>query len=347
LETFLASELNKPPLIFTCIDGGANIRPAVCPWRRLPMVGKDMADNIIPFDCDERLLTKVRGYLCAVDELIRDGDKGIGVLLKSFDCADEDLKIKIVLMLGTIASPKVVWALYDIMRSDELGEAIRQAAAIQISVVGAELAQTDQLVSELRKDLRNPTPFVRANAAFALGWKGNLSAAPDLIDCLSDEDVEVQQAAVNALSNLQDDSLFTLLAQRLQKGAKEQQRSILYNLGHFSSRHGEVAQICRSYLHHSDADLRYDALVVLHSVSEPAQDLALYEHCLEDRDPRIRELALFRLRNIERPLLRSVAPKVRALVSDPKPDVRQAATRLIHYIDSITLAAQGNADDTV
>jgi hypothetical protein len=42
-----------------------------------------------------------------------------------------------------------------------------------------------------------------------------------------------------------------------------------------------------------------------------------------------------------------VAPKVRALVSDPKPDVRQAATRLIHYIDSITLAAQGNADDTV
>lgn len=297
-----------------------------------------MADNIIPFDCDQRLLTKARGYLCAVDELIRDGDKGIAVLLKSFDCADDDLKIKIVLMLGTIASPKVVWALFDIMRNGELSESIRQAAAIQISVVGAEMAQTDQLVAELRKDLRDLTSFARANAAFALGWKGNLAAAPDLIDCLSDEDVEVQQAAVNALSNLQEDSLFTLLAQRLQKGAKEQQRSILYNLGHFPSRHGEAAQICRNYLHHSDADLRYDAMVVLHSVSEPAQDLALYEHCLEDHDPRIRELALFRLRNIERHLLQPVAPKVRALVSDPKPAVRQAATRLIHFIDSISLA---------
>lgn len=303
-----------------------------------------MVENIIPFDCDERLLTKARGYLSAVDELIRDGDKGITLLLRAFDCADDDLKIKIVIMLGTIASPKVVWALYDIMRNGELGESIRQAAAIQISVVGADLAQTDRLVTELRKDLRNNTPFARANAAFALGWEGNLAAAPDLIDCLSDEDIEVQQAAVNALSNLQDDSLFALLAQRLQKGAKEQQRSILYNLGHFPSKHGEAAQICRNFLHHSDADLRYDAMVVLHSVSEPIQDLELYEHCLEDGDPRIRELALVRLRKIERNLLRSVAPKVRALVMDPKPAVRQAATRLIHFIDSISLADKGDID---
>ncbi len=306
-----------------------------------------MTDNIIPFDCDERLLTKTRGYLCAVDELIRDGDKGIAILLKSFDCADDDLKVKIVLMLGTIASPKVVWALFDIMRNSALSESIRQAAAIQISVAGAVLAQTDRLVAELRKDLRDTIPFVRANAAFALGWEGNLAAAPDLIDCLSDEDVEVQQAAVNALSNLQDDSLFTLLAQRLQKGAKEQQRSILYNLGHFPSRHGEAAQICRSYLHHSDADLRYDAMVVLHSVSEPVQDLALYEHCLEDRDARIRELALVRLRKIERSLLKSVAPKVRALVNDPTPFVRQAATRLVHFIDSISLADRGDAHGAI
>jgi len=306
-----------------------------------------MAENIIPFDCDERLLTKARNYLCAVDELIRDGDQGIGLLLKAFDCADDDLKIKIVLMLGTIATSKVAWALFKIMRNAELGESIRQAAAIQISVVGTELPQTAELVAELRKDLRNDIPFVRANAAFALGWEGNLAAAPDLIDCLSDEDVEVQQAAVNALSNLQDDSLFTLLAQRLQKGAKEQQRSILYNLGHFPSRHGEAAQICRNFLHHSDADLRYDAMVVLHSVSDPVQDLELYKNCLEDRDPRIRELALIRLRKIDRDLLRSVAPKVRNLATDPKPAVRQAATRLVHFIDSISLADKGETDGSV
>jgi HEAT repeat protein len=297
-----------------------------------------MAENIIPFDCRERLLLKVRGYLSAVDELIRDGDQGIDVLLKAFDFADDDLKVKIVIMLGTIARPRVIWSLLDIMRDPELEESIRQAAAIQISVVGAFLNDTDDLVAELLSDLDDKAPFARANAAFALGWEGNMKAAPDLIDCLSDEDMEVQQAAVNALSNLRDDSLFTLLAQRLQKGAKEQQRSILYNLGHFPSRHGEVARICRSYLHHIDADLRYDALVVLHSVSEPVEDLVLYEHCLDDSDMRIRELALMQLRKIERSFLKPLMPKIRAMVNDPRARVRQAATRLTHHIDSIRIS---------
>ncbi|MGD9365111.1 MAG: HEAT repeat domain-containing protein [Desulfobacteraceae bacterium] len=303
-----------------------------------------MADNIIPFDGRERLLLKVRGYLSAVDELIRDEDQSIEVLLKAFDCADDDLKVKIVIMLGIIARPKVLWPLLDIMRNPELGEAIRQAAAIQISVVGAFIDDTDDLVAELRSDLDEDAPFARANAAFALGWEGNMTAAPDLIDCLSDEDMEVQQAAVNALSNLHDDSLFKLLAQRLQKGAKEQQRSILYNLGHFPARHVEFAQICRSYLHHSDADLRYDALVVLQGV-EPFQDLALYEHCLDDSDVRIRELALMRLRKIERSLLKPLMPKIRAMVNDPRSRVRQAATRLTHDIDSISLAHEGGLNE--
>lgn len=306
-----------------------------------------MVDNIIPFDCDERLLAKARGYLCAVDELIRDGDQGITLLLRAFGCADDDLKVKIVLMLGTIARPKVAWSLFDIMRNGNLNESIRQAAAIQISVVGAKLAPNDRLVDELREDLKSPTPFVRANAAFALGWEGNISAAADLVDCLSDDDLEVQQAAVNALSNLEDESLFTLLADRLQKGAKEQQRSILYNLGHFPSRQGEAGRICRNFLHHSDADLRYDAMVVLHSVSDPVDDLALYEHCLEDPDSRIRELALIRLCKIDRNLLTSVAPKVRDLATDPKSSVRQAATRLVHFIDSISLANEKETDDAL
>ncbi|MGD8834099.1 MAG: HEAT repeat domain-containing protein [Desulfobacteraceae bacterium] len=297
-----------------------------------------MVDNIIPFDCEERLLIKARGYLCAVDELIRDGDQGIALLLKAFDCADDDLKVKIVIMLGTIARPKVIWSLLDIMRDSKLEESIRQAAAIQISVVGAASNESSKLVAQLREDLESDHPFTRSNAAFALGWEGNMAAAPDLIDCLSDDDVDVQQAAVNALSNLQDDSLFTLLAHRLQKGSKEQQRSILYNMAHFPSRHGEAAQICRTFLHHSDADLRYDAMVVLNSLSDPLENLALYEHCLQDPDLRIRELALIRLRMTDRSLLKAMAPKIRAMVADPQSRVRQAATRLVHYIDSISVA---------
>jgi len=299
-----------------------------------------MTDKIIRFDGQERLLTKVHAYLGALDDLISDGDHGVELLLNAFQIADEDLKVKIVIMLGTLARPRVVWALLEIMRDIYQSENVRQAAAIQISVMGAALEEKDALVAQLLRDLEADVPFVRANAAFALGWEGNLQAAPDLIDCLSDDDIEVQQAAVNALSNLRDESLFVMLAQRLQQGAKEQQRSILYNLSHFPSRYGEAAQICRAFVHHSDPDLRYDALVVLNILSDPARELGIYEHSLDDEDARIRELALMRLSVLERSQLKGIMSKVRRLVRDPQVRVRQAATRLVHHIDSITLTKE-------
>ncbi len=298
-------------------------------------------DNIIQFNGQERILTKVRAYLTAIDELVADGEQAVDLLLKGFKVAEEDLKVKIVIMLGTLASQRVVEPLLEIMRDDALNSSIRQAAAVQLSVLGGMLKNPDALVRQLLSDLEQTSPSVRANAAFALGWEGNLRAAPELIDCLVDDDIEVQQAAVNALSNLRDDSLFTLLAQRLQQGSKEQQRSILYNLGHFAARHGEVAQICKTYLQHNDADLRYDALVVLNSVAATVHNLPLYAQCIDDGDSRIRELALVRLANVERRHLLPVAAKIRDRVQDPSSRVRQAATRLIHHMDSITLATEG------
>ena len=299
-----------------------------------------MTEKIIRFDGQERLLTRVRAYLSALDELISDGDHGVEMLLKAFKIAEEDLKVKIVIMLGTIARPRVVWSLLDIMRDASHSENVRQAAAIQISVLGATLEEKEALVLQLRTDLEADIPSIRANAAFALGWEGNSPAIPDLIDCLGDEDLEVQQAAVNALSNLRDESLFTMLAMQLQKGAKEQQRSILYNLSHFPSRYGEAARICRTFVHHSDADLRYDALVVLNSLSDATRELEIYEHCLEDADARIRELALIRLRAAHPSKLKGIMAKVRRMVTDPQGRVRQAATRLVHQIDSITLTKE-------
>jgi HEAT repeat protein len=300
-----------------------------------------MTERIIPFDGQERLLTKARSYLSAMDVLIHDGDQGVEALLKAFPIADEDLKLKIVIMLGTFARSSAAWSLLAIMRDPSQVENVRQAAAIQISVIGAAFLYRDELAEQLRLDLENVEPFMRARAAFALGWEGNLRATPDLIDCLADEDIEVQQAAVNALSNLCDESLFTLLAQRLQRGAKEQQRSILYNLSHFPSRHGDGAKICRTFLHHNDPDLRYDALVVLHSLSDPVQDLDLYGRCLDDTDGRIRELALLRLQAIQRSRLQALLPAIRRMVRDPQSRVRQAATRLVHHIDPLSLAKEG------
>ncbi len=301
-----------------------------------------MAATVIPFDGRERLLTRVCAYVTAVDELIRDGDRAVDLLIKGFPLADDDLKVKIVIMLGTLANTRVAWLLTDIMCDACQGESIRQAAAIQISVVAGLLPETDTLADRLLAQLDNPSPFARANAVFALGWEGNLKAAPDLIDSLSDEDIEVQQAAVNALSNLRDERLFSLLAQRLEQGSKEQQRSILYNLGHFPSKHGDVLQICKTFMFHKDADLRYDALMVMNSVADTAESLPLYEHCLGDDDPRIRELVLTHLGSFERQHLDRLSAKVRQLVFDRSVSVRQAATRLVHYMDSMRVAAKGS-----
>ena len=66
-----------------------------------------MTEKIIPFDGHERLLTKVRTYLSALDELINDGDQGVEMLQRAFQIADDPLKVKIVIMLGTIARPRV------------------------------------------------------------------------------------------------------------------------------------------------------------------------------------------------------------------------------------------------
>jgi HEAT repeat protein len=242
------------------------------------------------------------------------------------------LKIKIVLLLGTLASPAVVEPLLTIMRNDDDSEAIRQAAAIQLSVVGGVLSDSEALVHQLLEVLQGGSTFERANAAFALGWQGNLQAAPFLIDCLFDVETEVQQAAVNALSNIQDDRLFSVLTDRLDKSSKEQQRSILYNLGQFSSRYNEIVQICKNYLFNRDNDLRYDALVVLNTVADPNKSVTLLEKCLTDPDARIRERALATLMAADHHLLTELAPEVRKLLNDNSSFVRRAAVRLIHHM---------------
>lgn len=291
-----------------------------------------MTDNIIQFNVHERLLAKVRCYIYGVDKLIHEGDEAIDTLLRAYPLAKDDLKIKIVLLLGTVARPAVVDPLLTIMSNDAESEAIRQAAAIQLSVVGSLLSDSESLVHHLLEVLQGGTTFERANAAFALGWQGNLQAAPFLIDCLFDAEIDVQQAAVNALSNIQDDRLFGVLTGRLHKGSKEQQRSILYNLGQFSSRYDEIVQICKDYLVQRDSDLRYDALVVLNTVADPNESVSLLKDCLNDSDARIRERALMTLTAVDHHLLTELEPQVRKLLNDESAPVRQTAVRLIHHI---------------
>ena len=297
-----------------------------------------MTDPIIPFKQQDRLLAKARAYVLSADEMLQDPDEAIGLLFKAVKLADEDLKLKIVLMLGALARPQVVWPLYKLMHDTDESESVRQAAAIQLSVVGSMLPDCKDLVAQLKADLCHSDPFVRANAAFALGWEGNESAVFALVECLyTDEDPEVQQTAVNALGNLGDARLFALLAERLAHGTKEQKRTILYNLHRFSSRRREVIEIYCRYMRDSDPDLRYDALAVFNSLGDPARYLSQYQERLEDPEARIRCLALAGLLKTAAIHLKPVENRVRRLLHDPDPGVRCAAIKVCHRMAPHTI----------
>ncbi|MEJ2037907.1 MAG: HEAT repeat domain-containing protein [Desulfosarcinaceae bacterium] len=291
-----------------------------------------MTFKIIRFDAHDRLLAKARAYISAPDEMMQAPGEAITLLFKAFKVADEELKLKIVLMLGTLARPQVIWPLYKLMHDDQESESIRHAAAIQLSVIGEILENPKPLVQQLKQDLRSENAFTRACSAFALGWEGNRAAVFALIEKLYDDDPEVQQAAVNSLANLNDERLFDLLVERLQNGTREQKRSILYNLYRFTARKSEVIRIYKSYILGCDHSLAYDALAIFETIADPISNLVIYRQCLKNADPRLRELSLARLLATRSPRLAILEPDVGPLIKDPDPRVRQAAIRLYNYI---------------
>jgi HEAT repeat protein len=291
-----------------------------------------MKCTVIKFNSKDRILHRVRDYANNPTELERQPDRAIPLLFKALKVSDEDLRLKIVLMLGSMPRPQVLWPLYKVMHVADESEMVRQAAAIQLSVLGGTLKDTSALVEQLAEDLRHDDSFIRANAAFALGWEGNWDAAHLLIATLADTDSEVQYAAIHALANLHDDRVFGLLVQLLTEGGQEQKRAIIYNLCRFTTRRAEAVGIYERFIQYGDPRLRYDALIAFHAVAEPGHHLPLYRWCLADPDHRVRELALIQLLDAPTAELTALRHEVLAMTRDSHPGVRRAAVRLCHHI---------------
>ncbi|HUU80073.1 MAG TPA: HEAT repeat domain-containing protein [Acidobacteriota bacterium] len=167
------------------------------------------------------------------------------------------------------------------------------------------------------------------HAAFALGWQGNGQAAIPLIELLYDSDIDVQQTAVNALSNLRDDRVLSLMLERLEHGPLEQKRCILFNLWRFYSKQKEVIPVYLKYLDHQDVNLRLDALVLLGLITETREYIPVYRNCLRDEDPYVRALALKRLGELSRQDLLKLKEEIKPMLSDPHMKVKQAALNIL------------------
>jgi len=287
-------------------------------------------NRVIEFEPRDRILNKAKKYIESVESFLDDRDQGISLLLRALKHADRELKREIMFVLGTFAKEEVVWPLYDLMTDPSEDEEIRHDASIQLSVIGPFLRDPQPLVERLLKEIESSDPERRLHATFAFGWRRNSQAAIPLIERLFDSDLQVQQAAVNALCNLRDDRVLDLLLDRLSHGPVEQKRIILFNLWRFYSKEEKVTQVYLKYLAHKDPDLRFDALVGMGPMIKVGDHLDVYRKCLKDKDSRIRELALKRLAEQSgKNVLESLRAKIEPLLNDPNMKVKKEALKIL------------------
>lgn len=288
--------------------------------------------KVIHLESKERLFEKVRAYIESIELFLEESDKAIPLLLKALNYTDHQSKHEIILLLGNFAKQEVAWPLYQLIIDPGEDEEIRHLASIELSVIFPFLEEPQPLIDHLLEDLESPDPELRVHAAFALGWEGNTQAAIPLVELLYDADIRVQQTAVNALSNMRDDRILTLLLERLEHGPLEQKRSILFNLWRFYSKQKEVVSVYLRYLSHENADLRFDALVLLGSVTETKEYIQTCRKCFGDKDPRIRAFALKQLNEVSREDLLGLKQEIRDMLLDPNMEVKQAALRIVRKL---------------
>ena len=286
-------------------------------------------NRVIEFDSKERILKKARSYVESVETFFDESEQAIPLLIKAMKLADRDFKREIMLLLGSFAKDAVVWPLYDLMTDPSESEEIRHDAAIQLSVIGPLLKNSQRLVDRLLQEIGSTDAQRRLHATFAIGWEGNFQAATSLIERLFDSDSEVQQTAVSALCNLRDNRILDLLLDRLNHGPFEQKRIILFNLWRFYSKREKVTQVYIKCLEHEDPELRFDALVCLGPITEVRNHVDVYRKCLKDKDSRIRELALKRLaEELTEIILESLRAEIEPLIDDPDMTVKRAAVKV-------------------
>ncbi|HHP7233130.1 MAG TPA: HEAT repeat domain-containing protein [Desulfobacterales bacterium] len=288
--------------------------------------------NVIPFEPRMRLLEKARLYVDDVERFLNEREAAVPLLLRALPYGDRHFKRQVLLLLGGFAKREVAEPLYQIMTDPDEDEDVRHDAAIQLSVTFPFLKDPQPLMDRLLADLKSPDPDLRADAAFALGWEGNTAATIPLIELLYDEDPKVQQTAVNALSNLRDDRILDLMIERLENGPREQKRTILFNLWRFYSRRQAVIEVYLDYLEQDDDDLRFDALVLLSTLTEVREHLDIYHRCLQDRSARIRELALREFLQAEPADIAPFRADIEALLEDPQMKIKQAALQVLRKL---------------
>lgn len=294
----------------------------------------DRKDNIVAFPDRGWALSRVGAMLDRAAEQPEIDDRAILLMRRAFEVAPAGMKMRMLLLLGSSRRPSAADTLFTIMIDADQSDEVRRFAAVQLCSLGPGLEIEAVLVARLTEELSSPQPKRRANAAIALGWEGHLDCVLDLLEVLYDEDAEVQEAAVEALTNLGDPRIVAPFVERLQVAPVAQQKVILYNIERFAAADERVAETYREYLAHPDPELRLDALSLLGRVGSISEHLGAYAGCLSDSDPAVRALALDQLFHQAPDTIAAFMSQISALRSDPYAEIRKRADALLGAIRS-------------
>lgn len=289
----------------------------------------DSKNNIIAFPDKEHALERVGSWLENPGHLPEINDQAVLLMRRALEAAPESMKMRILLLLGSSRRSSAADTLYTIMVDPEQSGEARRFAAVQLCAQGPNLEIAQVLVAHLTEELNSPQAARRANAAIALGWEGHLDCVLDLLEVLYDADPEVQEAAVEALTNLGDARIVAPFIERLQTAPLAQQKVILYNIERFAAADPRVADTYLSYLSHPKPELRLDALSLLGRVGSIREHMEGYAGCLGDADPAIRAMALDHLYHQAPDTISALIPQLVTLTTDPYEEIRKRARTLL------------------
>lgn len=171
--------------------------------KALGLIGdRSVVPNIIPFVTD----LDFRAGAATALGLIGDS-RAVEPILATLNDSDKGYRPSAVLALGpSRLGPPAIPALVRELRSPHV--LVKQGVA-QALVVPTTQTLTPQLIAALRRAtpgvaaaLADPDREVRAGAALALGWEGNLDGVSPLVAALSDPSWQVVDAAVAALGQI-------------------------------------------------------------------------------------------------------------------------------------------------
>lgn len=283
--------------------------------------------SVIAFDPKERVHSSVRTYLLDLNRFIQEKSKAVPLFLRALGILDISVCKEIFFVLGAFAYEETAIPIYEIMQNSNASDEIKDYAAVHLSVIGPFLSHPQQLLSRLLSDIAKADHERRIRAILSIGWEGNLVAALPLIECIYDDNQEIQEVAITALCNLQEKRIVKLLMDRLSTCSKDIRKVILLNLWRFQDTSPEIIALYLKELQFGDEDLKPSLMTLLKQLEMPGYETE-FRQLLANNNPEIRATAVEVLARQRR----LTAQELRCFATDPSMVVKRAAIKALHAL---------------